>query len=260
MPSHNETVVDQFTRQADAFAAAAAIRSEEALVSLLSACEPQASDLALDVACGPGIVVCAFAEVVRAATGVDLTPAMLKKGQELADSKNLANVSFKLGTGTDLPFDDHTFSIVTSRYAFHHFFYPAQVLKEMVRVCAPGGRVVVMDMVAPNDPIKAAAFNRMERLRDPSHVSALTHDALLECFAQQGVPVLSVRPYRMNVELEAVLSASFPDENNREIVRALIAESVDADSMGVNSRIRNGKVYFTYPIAIFATRVPQVAL
>ncbi len=117
-----------------------------------------------------------------------------------------------------------------------------------------------MDMVAPNDPIKAAAFNRMERLRDPSHVSALTHDALLECFAQQGVPVLSVRPYRMNVELEAVLSASFPDENNREIVRALIAESVDADSMGVNSRIRNGKVYFTYPIAIFATRVPQVAL
>ena len=64
----------------------------------------------------------------------------------------------------------------------------------------------------------------------------------------------------MNVELEAVLSASFPDENNREAVRALFVESVVNDSMGVNSRIRNGKVYSTVTIAISATKVPQVAL
>jgi SAM-dependent methyltransferase len=260
MRPHNETTVDQFTRQADAFAAAEAIRSEEALVSLISECELQAIDDSLDVACGPGIVVCAFAEVVRTATGVDLTPAMLKKCNELADSKNLKNVSFKLGTGTDLPFDDQSFSIVTSRYAFHHFLEPARVLKEMVRVCKPGGRVVVMDMVAPNDPIKAVAFNRMEKLRDPSHVGALTLDALLACFAQQRVTILSVKPYRMNVELEAVLGASFPVENDRQAVRTLIIESVDTDSMGVNSRVRNGKVYFTYPISIFVTKVPQVAL
>ena len=95
MHSHNETVVDQFTRQASAFASAVPIRSEHALRLLVSACCPEPNDGALYVACGPGLVVCAFAEVVRSATGIDLTPAMLEQAKVLAASRNLTNVSFK---------------------------------------------------------------------------------------------------------------------------------------------------------------------
>ena len=40
----------------------------------------------------------------------------------------------------------------------------------MVRVCAVGGRVVVCDMYASVDPVKAATWNKLEKLRDPSHV------------------------------------------------------------------------------------------
>ena len=42
-----------------------------------------------------------------------------------------------------LPFADGAFTVVTARYAFHHFPDPAAVLAEMTRVCAPGGTVMV---------------------------------------------------------------------------------------------------------------------
>lgn len=78
-----------------------------------------------------------------------------------------------MGDVLPLPFPDASFSIVTCRYAFHHFEHPSAVLAEMKRVCQPGGRMVLADVHAAADPERAAAFNRMERLRDPSHVRAL---------------------------------------------------------------------------------------
>ena len=261
MQAHNEIIVDQFTRQANAFAAAPAIQNPQALALLLSACNPTAADASLDVACGPGIVVCAFAERVRSAAGIDLTPAMLAKARELAVSKHLDNVSFTLGDAARLPFDDGSFSIVTSRYALHHVTEPARVLKEMLRVCKPGGRVAVMDMIACDDPEKAARFNRMERLRDPSHAAALTLRALGQCFEQAGLACAGVERYTMTVEVEALLDASCPDDGNRDVVRAMIVESLESDAMGVGTHTRDGKVYFSYPIGILAvTKTREVQM
>ena len=254
MTSHNETVVDQFTRQADVFAAAVPIRNESALSLLVSACEAGAADHALDVACGPGLVACAFAEVVRSTVGIDLTPAMLEKAKALAAAKKLPNVSFRTGDVNSLPFDDCSFSIVTSRYAFHHFEEPVRALREMARVCSPGGRVAVMDMIASEDPVKAKLFNQMERLRDPSHAEALTHAAILDCFRDAGLRAPAITPYKMTVELEGLLKASFPDSGDGEVVRQLIVTSFENDSMGVETYAKDGRIYFSYPIGIYVAR------
>jgi len=61
--SHRERVVDQFTRQAIPFSNAPSIASEEALRILVEASGATAKDEVLDVACGPGLVVRAFAAV-----------------------------------------------------------------------------------------------------------------------------------------------------------------------------------------------------
>lgn len=256
MHSHNETIVDQFTRQASAFAAAVPIRSEQALSLLVSACNARPDDEALDVACGPGLVVCAFAEVVRSATGIDLTPAMLEQAKGLAASRSLTNVSFKTGDVNCLPFDSASFSIVTSRYAFHHFVEPVRVLREMARVCRSGGRVAVMDTIASDDPSKAEMFNRMEKLRDPSHAEALTHLAMLYCFQQAGLPAPTITPYEMTVELEGLLKASFPEDGNREVIREMIVTSLENDALGVDTYTKDGRVYFSYPIAILVAKTP----
>ena len=78
-PSHEELILDQFTRQAEAFATAPAITNAAALDLLVKIFGAGPMDTVLDVACGAGVVVCAFAEVVRHATGIDLTPAMIER-------------------------------------------------------------------------------------------------------------------------------------------------------------------------------------
>ena len=171
--THSELIQDQFTRQAGVFNAAGTITNEQALKMIMEAGQTGSKDTVLDVACGGGIVVCAFAPHVRHATGIDMTPAMLDQSRKLAARKQLTNVTWMNGDVTTLPFPDASFSIVTTRFSFHHFLDPFTVMKEMVRVCAPGGRIVVVDMFCSEDAAKAARWNLLEKLRDPSHVRCL---------------------------------------------------------------------------------------
>ena len=158
--SHRDLIVDQFTRQATPFSTAKTIASEEALKLLVDACGAGPDDSVLDVACGGGLVVCAFAQVVKQAEGIDITPAMLDRARALAAEKGLTNTRWRQGDVLPLPYPDASFTVVTSRFTFHHFQDPLGVLKEMKRVCAPGGRIAVVDTDASADPAKAAAFNR----------------------------------------------------------------------------------------------------
>ncbi len=119
--SHQATIVDQFTRQAVPFSEAPGIKDEQALALLVAESEAGPDDTVLDVACGPGLVVAAFARFVRHATGVDITPAMLERAREIAKARGLANVRFDHSDVTSLPYADGSFTIVSSRFAFHHF-------------------------------------------------------------------------------------------------------------------------------------------
>ena len=132
--THKDSILDQFTRQAIPFNTSAGIKDEIALNLLVEASGAGADDTVLDVACGGGLVVCAFAKVVKHATGIDITPAMIERCRQLQKEKGLTNITWKLGDVLPLPFPDASFSIVTSRFAFHHFLDPAAVLGEMKRV------------------------------------------------------------------------------------------------------------------------------
>jgi ubiquinone/menaquinone biosynthesis C-methylase UbiE len=99
---------------------------------------------------------------------------MLDRARKLATDKSLANIAWRQGDVYSLPYKDASFTIVTTRFSCHHFLDPAAVLREMVRVLAPGGLVVDDDDYASEDPVKAAEFNRLEKLRDPSHSRCLT--------------------------------------------------------------------------------------
>ena len=116
------------------------------------------------------------------------------------------------------------FSIVSSRFVFHHLQDPLAALKEMKRVCKPGGKIVVADMARM--PEKAAALNAAELLRDPSHVRALPVDELLGLFQQAGLDAPQIFSYRMEGELEDLMSRSFPNEGDADRVRKIYADSI----------------------------------
>jgi ubiquinone/menaquinone biosynthesis C-methylase UbiE len=246
-------IFDQFTKQASPFASAAAMRDKRALELLLASTNAGPEDTVLDVACGPGIVVCAFAEITRHATGVDLVPAMIEQAQSLQQERGLKNVSWKVADVYVLPYADDSFSIVTSRYAFHHLEDPRGVLSEMRRVCKSGGKVALVDVMASADPQQAERFNQMEKLRDPSHVRALRLSEMERLFHDVGLAAPKIKYYKMELELESVLQRSFPEEGDAEKVRTLIRQAVENDEMGINARQEGERIKFTYLIAVLVS-------
>jgi ubiquinone/menaquinone biosynthesis C-methylase UbiE len=248
--THDASIADQFTRQAEQFAVSPALHNQAALDILVAAARPQLDDVSLDVACGPGSVVCALARHVRLATGLDATKAMLAEARRRAAAARLDNVAWHAGNAYALPFADGGFDIVSCRYAFHHLEAPAKAFAEMIRVCRPGGRIVLCDAVCSDDPAKAAAFNRMERHRDPSTVEFRTLAWHLALFRDAGLPEPQLSRYPVPAELERLVAMAYPEGGDRAGLRAMIEASVEGDTMGVNARCDSGTVRFEYPAAV----------
>ena len=120
----------------------------------------------------------------------------------------------------------------------------------MVRVARPGGRIVLCDAVASDDPAKAAAFNAMERFRDPSTVEfrPLALSARAVCAA--GLPEPEVRFYQVPVERERLIAMSFPAGDDRAGLRAMLDAAVEGDAMGVGARRDGDTMRFEYPAAV----------
>ncbi len=248
--NHEEIILEQFTQQAAPFARHHA--SDEELLSLMVQFTGLAdSNEILDVACGPGIVSCAFAPRVRHVTGLDLVPAMLVQAEKLRRTKGHLNISWQEGRATELPFDSERFDAVVTRFSFHHFAEPAVCLREMQRVCKPQGTIMVMD-VAP-ETSKRAAYDELEKLRDPSHTSALTESEFLDLGEQLGLRHERTMSYALKADLEKLLAASFPPDGNSDLIRQRLQEDIRAgtDRCGILPQMEDGRMVFYFPVKAF---------
>jgi ubiquinone/menaquinone biosynthesis C-methylase UbiE len=250
--SHRASIVDQFSRQAIPFTQVPGHLDALQLLVELSGVGP--ADQVLDVACGPGLVACEFARHAAQVTGVDLTPAMIEQAEKRRQELGLANATWTVGDAVPLPFSDQSFSLVITRYSYHHLLDPALALKEMIRVCRPGGRVLVADVAMP--PAKSAAYDRLEILRDPSHTHALTTEEFAALFSDSGLVDCRQSAYGVDIELEAQMRASFPKEGDEQKVRDLIIGDIGVDTIGIKARQEGAKVLYTVPIAVFVGRKP----
>ena len=250
MTSHTDIVVDQFTRQATPFANSTAMRDEEALKLLVDFSGAGADDTVLDVACGPGLVVAAFAKTCRRAAGIDITPAMIEKAREHAAALSLTNVDWHLGNVLPLPFPDRSFSVVVSRFAFHHFVDPLAVLREMKRVATR--RIVVADMVASDDPARAAAPQPDGEAARSLARPHLPLGELRGLFAHAGLPAPRETFYDVRGELERLLATSFPAPGDIAVIRQMFADSLADDGLGMKTKQKDGMILLSYPIAILA--------
>lgn len=254
--AHHARIDDQFTRQAAEFAAAPELHNDEILDLLIRETAPAPDDETLDVACGPGSVVVAFAKYARHATGVDATGAMLEQAEALAAAQGISNVIWRQGDVYELPFADAAFDIVTCRFAFHHLQDPQAAFREMVRVCRSGGLVVLCDGIVVDDPVKAASFNRMEKLRDPSTVTFRPSSELVALFAENNLPPPAQKFFQVPAEREQTISRAFPENGDYEGLRQLIDEAAEDDAWGVGARRSFDTVLFSYPSVILTAIKP----
>lgn len=252
MDEQRRRILDQFTRQAVPFSKLHG-NDDSAIPQLLidtAAIGPD--DEVLDVACGPGLVACEVARVARRVAGVDLTPAMIEQAQARQWSLGLDNMLWSVGDADPLAFADRSFSKVITRYTFHHFSNPAAVFDEMVRVCRPGGRVLVADVFCTTTE-QGAAYDRMERHRDPSHARALPLAELEALF--HGLSDVRRAFYKYPVDVETLLSRSFPDPGGADAFRRTVAADIDAQELGIDAnRDDQGNLRFSFPVAVFSGR------
>jgi ubiquinone/menaquinone biosynthesis C-methylase UbiE len=169
-PSARDTQA-QYARHARRYAESGLHRRGDSLETVRALAAATPADLALDIGTGTGFTAFALAGDGARVLAVDLTPEMLAEGRRLAAEMELeAKLNWLLTAAERLPFPDGAFPIITCRYASHHFHDLPRALAELARVARPGGRVVLCDVVAPEAPQLVQLMNRLERLRDPTHV------------------------------------------------------------------------------------------
>jgi SAM-dependent methyltransferase len=241
-------VIEQFTRQAASFARLPS--HEEATQLLLDMAGVGAGDEVLDVACGPGMVACAAARRALRVVGIDLTPAMIEQAKAQQSRLGLRNLEWHVGEAASLPFEDGRFDAVITRYSAHHLPDPDGVLAELLRVAKAGARIAIADMVLP--AAKAAAYDRMERLRDPSHVRTLAREELGAAAVAAGLRELRWADYAFSSDLERLMRASFPEPGSADRVRAMFEADVGVDRMGLGLKRTDDVITLIYPVAIVA--------
>ena len=251
MNTHGDTIQDQFTKQAHLFQAAHK-SAEDAIRQAISVSDVTDRDTVLDVACGPGVLSCAFAKHAKHVTGIDITPSMLEEAKKLQASFRISNVTWHHCDVYRMPFADDRFSMVITRYAFHHMEHPELVLKEMVRVCEPNGKIVVVDSAPPAE--KAQAFNAIELKRDPSHTKALTAEEVSQIMTDQGLLVERRHLYPWQVAADSLLSRSFPSDGDREKILRKYKADVGKDRLAMDARYVEGVLWVTFPTLITVGR------
>jgi ubiquinone/menaquinone biosynthesis C-methylase UbiE len=240
---HEEVVRRSFEQQAPLFAGADSIFAQRPS-GTLSWIEPLSNDMiVLDVACGAGHAAEPVARRVRQVVGVDLTPALLHIGRERLRDAKIENVLFQEANAELLPFVDESFDIVFCRSSLHHFADAQRAVEEMFRVCRIGGRVVIVDLIAPLAYARDQ-FDHIHRLLDPSHVRTFLGDELVE-LVPGGVDVLT---YADTTTSRFPIDVAFGDQSDSAAVLDLLHAKADgtADATGFGPVVEDGKVVVSF--------------
>ena len=170
MKSIHTAVRDQFSQHADYYAQSSAHAKGDTLDVILEFADPKGTEQTLDIATGTGFTALAFAPKVAHVVATDLTPEMVAKASELAQEQAIKNVAFSVAAAESLPFTDASLDLVTCRLAPHHFQDVRAFLSEVHRVLRTNGLFCMTDSVSPESEELIAWQNRVETLRDNSHV------------------------------------------------------------------------------------------
>jgi SAM-dependent methyltransferase len=129
--------------------------------------QPSGDERALDAGAGTGALAFALSPHVREVVAVDRVPELLAEARARAAA--FPNVTFVEGDASRLALESASFDIAGCARTLHHVHRPELVVAELARLTRPGGRVLIVDQIAPADPLVALDLDRFERARDATH-------------------------------------------------------------------------------------------
>jgi ubiquinone/menaquinone biosynthesis C-methylase UbiE len=217
----------RFAKTAERVAALQDARAAELETRVVRFVSPSGEERALDSGTGSGALAFALAPHVREAVGVDLVPELLEQAR--ARAERFPNVTFVEGDATKLPFGYGSFDLAGSLRTLHHIPRPELAVAELTRVTRPRGRLLVVDQIAPVDPLVALELNRFERARDPSHTRTLADIDLRHLFESNGLVLVAAEYEREPRDLDAYLDLAGCEGEARQRAETLAPPNYAAD-------------------------------
>jgi ubiquinone/menaquinone biosynthesis C-methylase UbiE len=213
----SEAVHRRFSETAAAIAELQDRRAAETEARLARLLVVTGDERALDVGTGAGAIAIGLAPLVREAIGIDVVPELLAEANKRAPE----NVRFLEGDALELKFPSDSFDIVSTARTLHHIERPERVLSEMSRVLKPGGTMLVVDQLAPNDPLAAIELNRFERTRDETTTRILADVDLRLLFDSNGLVLRRSDTEIVERDIESYLDLAGCTGEEREKARQL---------------------------------------
>ena len=163
--------VEQFGAHAAAYLSSAVHAQGADLGRLEELVEQTRPERVLDLGCGAGHAsYAAAAGGAGRVTAYDPSAQMLEVVAREAAARGLAAIETQMGCAEALTFEDGCFDLIVTRFSAHHWAHVPRALEECRRVLKARGRMVIVDVVAPDDPACDTALQTIEFLRDGSHV------------------------------------------------------------------------------------------
>jgi len=178
--------------------------------------------VAVDIATGAGHTAGALSAAgVETVIAADAAPEMLRTS--LASYPDLEGVAVD---AERLPFATDSVDAVACRIAAHHFPDPESFVAEVARILRPGGIFALEDNVVPEEDDLGTFFNRLERMRDPTHVESYTTATWHDWLEAAGLSVTATQHLMKPIAVEPWLDRMHAlDADDRERVREFIREA-----------------------------------
>ena len=218
---------ERFGRTAERIAELQDARAAELERQIVRFVAPKGDERALDSGTGTGALAFALAPHVRDVVGVDVVPELLEQARKRA--AQVPNATFVEGDAIALPFGYGEFDLAGTLRTFHHLARPELAMAELTRVTRSGGRLLVVDQIAPVDPLAAVELNRFEQARDPTHTRTLADVDLRGLFESNGLVLLRAEYEQETRELDPYLDLAGCEGEARERARALAPRGYTAD-------------------------------
>ena len=246
--THNKRVQEEFTRQGESFRDSPALAAME-VTSRIASVLGGGHERVLDVACGPGILFPTLSSCAETVVGIDLTLESLRLARE-AETRG-PNLLVR-GLSENLPFASGSFDGIVLRLALHHFLDPAVVLASARSVLRPGGRLVVLDLLAPTALAPRMLRDALERFRDPSHTNLVSLEEMRNHIRLAGFDVPSETLWskrREFAEWAKIIHEPRRMADLELILRAL--SQVPGDPAGMSLSAEGDELWFTYHWGLF---------
>ncbi|MCL4344490.1 MAG: methyltransferase domain-containing protein [Nitrososphaerota archaeon] len=145
------------------------------------------SNLCLDIATGTGFTAAELSKRCRKVVAIDETENMIRKAVELMNQLKIKNVEFIKSNLENFETADK-YDVITIRRALHHFQNKDLFFKKCHTLLKDDGVLIIADMISPEEDTEDN-FNKLERIRDPTHVGALKLSEYYEFAEKYGYSI-----------------------------------------------------------------------